>query len=312
MKKNLFRRVVALALAMCMLVFSCIALAEDDDWNQQAAPDDVQTTDSSENLLGGWWHILLLGCDSYSQNNYSRSDSMIMLSLNPETGKAKLTSFMRDTWIKVPGTDKYRKLTEVCAVGGPQLTMDTINANFSTQLTEYALVSMKGIANIIDMVGGLDLDVTEAERKALNKGLFDLSDYSGMEKLEKSGDQVHLNGNQATAYARIRKIDSDFVRVERQQTVLTALANKIMQDANVGTLMAVATEMLQYVDTNLTFTQIMDIAYMGMSMDLDNIETLRVPVDGTYKSGNFDGVYSIRPDFDANKRAMYDFIYTES
>ncbi len=308
MKKNLFRRIIALALALCVLMLGCAALAE-DGWDQQEAPNDVQTSDDSQNLLGGWWHILLLGCDSYSQNNYSRSDSMIMLSLNPETNEAKMTSFMRDTWIRVPGTDTYRKLTEVCAVGGPQLTMDTINANFSTQLTEYALVSMKGIANIIDLVGGLDLDITEKERKALNKGLFDLSDYSAMEKLEESGEKVHLNGNQATAYARIRKIDSDFVRVERQQTVLTALANKIMQDTNVGTLLAVATEMLQYVDTNLTFTQITQIAYMGMNMDLSNVQTLRVPVDGTYKSGNFDGVYSIRADFDANKRAMYDFIY---
>lgn len=310
MKNNLFRRIIALVLTVCILMFGGSVLAE-DDWNQQAAPDDVQTTDDSQNLLGGWWHILLLGCDSYSQNKYSRSDSMIMLSLNPETNQAKLTSFMRDTWIHVPGTDKYRKLTEVCAVGGPQLTMATINDNFSTQLTEYALVSMKGIANIIDLVGGLDLDVTEKEMKALNKGLFDLSDYSGMEKLEEFGEKVHLNGNQATAFARIRKIDSDFVRVERQQTVLTALANKIMQDANVGTLIAVATEMLQYVDTNLTFTQIMEIAYMGMNMDLSNIPTLRVPVDGTYKSGTFDGVYSIRPDYDANKRAMYNFIYGE-
>ena len=106
---------------------------------------------------------------------------------------------------------------------------------------------MQGIAEIIDLIGGLDLDVTEAERKALNKGLFDLSSLSGMEQLEESGEGVHLNGNQATAFARIRKIDSDYVRTERQRTVLLAVADKIKNGASAGTLLTVVTTLMSYV-----------------------------------------------------------------
>ena len=219
--KKLLKMMLSLLLAMAILLGGgAMGEASADLWDM-AAPDDTANPDAEIKLLGGWWHILLLGVDSYSKgNNRQRTDSMIMLSVNLESNEAKLTSFMRDTWVKVPGTkDTYRKLTEMCAVGGPELTMKCLNENFSTQLEDYALVSMASMADIIDILGGIELDVTEAERKALNKGLFDLSPYSGMEKLEKSGQQVHLNGNQATAYARIRNIDNDYVRTERQRIV---------------------------------------------------------------------------------------------
>lgn len=288
------KRLIALLL-VCALMLSAFACAE-------SQTDDSSTSDS-------WMNILLLGCDSYTTNSYSRSDSMILLSVNTQTYAVKMTSFMRDTWIKVSG-QKTRKLTELCAVGGPELTIQAINENFGTDISKYMLISMDGIAEVIDLLGGLDLDITEAERKALNKGLFDLSGLSGMEKLQESGEKVHLNGNQATAYARIRKIDSDFVRVERQRIVLLAMAEKILSGADASTLMNIVTALMDYVDTNLTFMEIMTLAGMGLKMDLSNgVDEMRLPADGTYEAGTFDNVWCIKPNFEKNAAILKEFIY---
>lgn len=302
------KKMLALILALLLALSGMAVYAEGE--GEISEEEWAEIVEEEADDEGEWWNILLLGCDSYTKNTYSRSDSMIILSLNLTTGSVKLTSLMRDTWIKVPGTkSSHRKLTELCAVGGPELTIQAINENFGMDIENYALISMAGIAEIIDIIGGLDLDVTEAERKALNKGLFDLSSLSGMEKLQESGENVHLNGNQATAYARIRKIDSDYVRVERQRIVLLKMAEKIKSGANATTLLSIVNVLTEYVETNLTFMQIMSIGMAGLNMDLSNVEQLRLPADGTYESGTFDGIWCIKPNFDKNKKILCEFIY---
>lgn len=259
-----------------------------------------------------WWNILLLGCDAYSDGSYTRTDSMIILSLNLVTNEVKMTSLMRDTWIPDPVTGNSRKLTELCAVGkGPSRTITAINNNFGMNIENYVLISMNAIATVIDLLGGVDLDVTEAERKALNKGLFDLSDYSGMEKLKESGENVHLNGNQATAFARIRKIDSDFVRTERQRTVLMKMAEIMKSNLTPQNLIPVIQSLMNYVDTNLTLTDIMTIGSFAMNCDISNVKQFRVPADGTYTSGTFDGIWCIKPNFKKNRTLLHDFIYND-
>lgn len=261
---------------------------------------------------GSWWNILLLGCDSYSKNNHTRSDSMIIVSINRERQQVKMTSLMRDTWIIQPGTSKHRKLTELCAVGGPKMTIQAIEDNFGVEIDDYALISMEGIAEIIDLLGGVDIDVTEAERKALNKGLFDLSSLSGMEKLQESGENVHLNGNQATAFARIRQIDSDYVRTNRQRTVLMAMARRLKDGASAGTLLTIVNVLLNYVETDLSISDILEIGTIGLDMDLSTVEELRLPADGTFESGMYGNVWCIKPNFEKNAALLQEFIYGEA
>ena len=264
------------------------------------------------NAEGSWWNILLLGCDSYSKNNHTRSDSMIIVSINRERQQVKMTSLMRDTWIIQPGTSKHRKLTELCAVGGPEMTIQAIEDNFGVEIDDYALISMEGIAEIIDLLGGVDIDVTEAERKALNKGLFDLSSLSGMEKLQESGENVHLNGNQATAFARIRQIDSDYVRTNRQRTVLMAMARRLKDGASAGTLLTIVNVLLNYVETDLSISDILEIGTVGLDMDLSTVEELRLPADGTFESGMYGNVWCIKPNFEKNAALLQEFIYGEA
>ena len=307
--RDTLRRCAALLLCAVLLLTATTGFASavsQDEWNAAVAAEPNTET---EGLSDEWWNVLLLGCDSYTKNDYQRTDSMIIVSINAAKGQVKLTSLMRDTWIPVPGSSGHRKLTELCAVGGPELTIRAINESFGMNISDYALISMEGMAEIIDLIGGLDLDVTEEERKALNKGLFDLSPLSGMEPLEQSGEGVHLNGNQATAFARIRKIDSDYVRTERQRTVLLAIADKIKNGASAGTLLTIVTTLMGYVDTNLSLTEIMTIASVGMKLDLSTVEQYRVPVDGTFDSGTFNGVWCIKPNFEKNTNLLHSFIY---
>ena len=261
----------------------------------------------AEESTGTWWNILLLGTDNRSEEHHGRTDSMIILSVNLETKQAKLTSILRDTWVSIEGHG-HNKLNAACVFGGPALTMSTINEHFGTDISEYVMINIAGLANVIDLLGGVDLDVTEEERKALNKGLFDLSDYSGMDKLEESGENVHLNGNQAVAFARIRKIDSDMRRTERQRRLLTEIAKKLSEN-NSLTILSVINELLPYVQTNIALVDLISLSSVGLQMDMDSVEQFRIPADGTFESGMFDGVWCVKPNFDKNADLLYDFIY---
>ena len=260
---------------------------------------------------GQWMNILLLGTDARNTRNYSRTDSMILLSVNAERNLAKMTSFMRDTWVNIPGRKSKAKLNAACVYGGPELTMRTLNSYFDLGIQYYVLVNLNCMAEIIDQLGGIRLDVTEAERKALNKGLFDLSSMSGMERLEQSGEQVLLNGNQAVAYSRIRKIDTDYRRTERQRTVLVTIAKRLQQEDPIS-LIGVISRMMEFVETNLSMRQILTLASVGLKLNIDDVTQLRVPIDGTYKAGMYGGTWCIRADMDENRRRVHLFIYGKS
>ena len=286
----------------------------DSTVEQPEIVDEMYTIDDfavTEGLPDKWINILLLGTDvkytEYKKGQYGRADSMVMMSVNPRANRAKLTSFMRDLWVD----DQGQKLNSTCMTGGPTLTASTINEMFGMNIQYYVLVNLSSMAEIIDLLGGLDLDVTEAEMNALNDGLFDLSPLSGMDRLMEYGSGVHLNGNQATAYARVRKIDSDYQRTERQRRVLTAIARRLQQE-DVGTIVGVVMKLLECVETNMNFTQLMTIAGVGLRMDMDSVEQFRVPADNTYKSGTYDGVWCIKADLDENKKLLHQFIYGRS
>lgn len=301
------KKILAALLVLVLALLSVGAFAEEEEVysGEQIQVDDVL---ANEDLPNETWNILLLGTDNREKlERRGRTDSMIILSVNPATRAAKLTSLMRDTWVEIPGHGKA-KLNAASVYGGPELTMRTINENFGMNIEDYVIINITGLADIIDILGGVYLDVDEAERKALNQGLFDLSSRSGMEKLEKSGENILLNGNQAVAFSRIRKIDSDYQRTERQRTVLTAIAKRLKENS-ITAIASVIMTLKDYVETNLGFTDLMSLATVGLKLDLSSIDQLRLPADGTYDSGTFNGVWCIKPDFSKNASILHSFIY---
>ena len=304
----MMKKLIALALAFALTLCAC-TLAE-ESLSDLLEGDIVSAEDYTGELSDEWWNILLLGTDNrYDiENGYSRTDSMIILSVNLAEKQAKLTSLMRDTWVPIEGHG-HNKLNACTVFGGPQLLMDTVNEQFGLKIDDYVLINITGLAEVIDILGGLDLDVTEAERKALNKGLFDLSSQSGMEQLEQSGEGVHLNGNQAVAFARIRQIDSDYVRTERQRTVLTTIAQTLKDSNSAASIVSAVNALLPYVETNLSVADLMSLGYVGLQLDLGGVEQFRIPADGTFDAGMFNGVWCIKPNFEKNRALLRDFIY---
>lgn len=259
-----------------------------------------------------WMNILFLGGDSRSKTGYERTDSMIIVSVNQNSGELKMTSIMRDTYVQY-SKNKANRINAANVFGGPELAMKVVNENFDLDITDYVLVNMTDLMKIIDMVGGIDIEVSESERKITNQYAEqyqkETGGYEGNTTLSSAG-YCHLNGLLAVSYARNRYTDSDYGRVMRQQKVLLALADK-MQNMEIDVLMSLTDEIMSRLNTNLENETVKDLAYTVMAMELNEVEQYRVPADGTYKSGMFDGMWLIKPDFEANARLLHEFIYGE-
>lgn len=316
MIKNLLR-VLSLALVIC-LVSACSVFTEESTPEPTDEPIIVDELVDVDSLMindqlddEGWWNILLLGSDSRNMDNYyGLTDSILILSVHPKDNVAKLTSIMRDTWVKIYGVGEG-KINAANVYGGPDLIMRTVNEYFGMNITQYVLVSMQSLVNIIDQLGGVRLTLSEAEMKRVNQQLkYDANDFklNNSEKLNTSGENILLNGNQALAYARIRSLDSDYVRTQRQRNVLVAIAKKL-QDVDAATLLSVVMTLCGYVETNLSLTQITSLATIGLAIDMEKIEQLRLPYDGTFTSDTIDGVWSIRANFEKNTEILHKFIY---
>ena len=266
----------------------------------------------NESLPDEWENILLLGTDSRTGRSYTLTDTMIILSLNPATSQVKLTSLMRDLWVEIPGQGS-QKLNAACFYGGPKLTIRLINEYFGMNIQYYVLVDMQCLAAIVDSVGGIRLDVSGAEASAINRlfeddrNTHDANVYFAGNPVS-PGEQVLLDGKQALGFARIRKLDSDYARSERQRLVLVTIAKQLQQQ-NLLALAGIVTNMLQYVETNLTFDEIMTIAATCMGANLDALDELRIPVDGTYEAGMFGTTWCIKADLAANAELLRQFIY---
>ena len=268
------RRIISAVLATLMLLTLTTAYAEEES---------------------GWQNILLLGGDSRSTSSYERSDSMIILSINRDEALVKMTSVMRDTWVNYPGLASSGKINAATVYGGAELAVETVNSCFGTDIKDYVIVNMYEMKKIIDLMGGVDIELTGSEASLLNLG--------------KSGLR-HLDGETAVEYSRIRSIDNDYVRVMRQQKVLLAMADRA-QNMELDELSAIADDVMDIILTNMDDEELKDLMMALMVMDIEEVGQYRVPVDGTFSSGMFNGIWLISPDFEQNAALLHEFIYGE-
>lgn len=235
------------------------ASASDVDKANIVINNDVDAT--TQKALKGYRNIALFGVDSRdgSLQTGARSDSIMVISINQETKDVKITSIYRDTCLKVPGYG-FTKATHAYAYGGAELSMSMLNTNLDLDITEFATVDFGVLAKIIDAVGGIDLDISDAEYSLINPLIDEQNSVTGSDSEYISGPGYqHVNGTHATAYARIRKIDSDFKRAERQRIVLSKVFEKA-KSANIGTLLNIIDTILPEVYTNMTSTDLISLA----------------------------------------------------
>ncbi len=163
-------------------------------------------------------NIVLYGLDSRNHDYNGLSDVIMIVSVNSKDDKVKLISIARDTYVDVPGYGKT-KINHAYSHGGAELAIQTLNENFDLNITDYVTTNFDSLAEVIDAVGGVDIEVSEKERQQINAYLLKGA------PLRETG-MVHLNGPQAVSYARIRKIDSDDMRTQRQRNVLEQVFEK--------------------------------------------------------------------------------------
>lgn len=283
------------------------------------APEDMVSVDDlmANGKLDdqGWWNILLLGGDSRSASGaYGRTDAIIILSVNPTQGQVKLTSLMRDMWVSIyeRGTNRINAANRY---GGPQLVMRTINENFGMNLTDYVLVGMEAFKDIVDLLGGIELNIQENELYRLNEqqyyNLREMHKKTEYEKLTDFGENTHCDGNQALAYVRLRHGDGDSVRTARQRAALVALAKKLQTEGTIMTIASVILTLLDYVETNLSLGELLQLCRVGFGLNMDTVEQMRLPVDGAYTSEKINGASVIVPDLEKNTEALYKYIYND-
>lgn len=230
-------------------------------------------------------NLLLVGQDRREGQSRQRSDTMILCSINPQTGEVALISFLRDLYVQIPGGYSDNRLNAPYVFGGFSLLDQTLSTNFGISIDGNFEVDFSGFEAIIDLIGGVEVEMTAAEAKYL----------SWIGAVE--GTNL-LNGAEALDFARIRKLDSDFGRTDRQRRVLLAVYDKI-RSLPAKELLDLMYEALSYVTTDLTDTQILSIAYrllpLVSSMD---IETHSVPFKGSYKNVSVRGMAVLMPDLE--------------
>ena len=251
-------------------------------------------------------NILLLGLDATHENT-RRSDSIIIASIG--RGSVKLTSVLRDTQLDIPGHGAG-KLNAAYAYGGPWLVARTLNENLRLNIMHYVAVDYAALIRIVDALGGVDLEISQAEMEKINSDInarrqrYQALGYVAPD-LAQYGPDTHLNGLQALTYARIRKLDSDFVRASRQRKLLEALLRRLRASLyNPVRLVRLAAALLQSADTDLSPLQLLSLGEKALAWGVT--DTLRLPVDGSYTD---DGSNLTVTDMQANIAALQLSVY---
>lgn len=235
-------------------------------------------------------NILLCGEENMSGAIRGRTDSIILVTINKEEKTLRMVSFMRDLYVPIEGY-KNNKLNAAYAIGGMPLLVSTIENNFNIKIDGYVLVDFSQFENIINMLGGVDIELTQKEVNYLNS-----SNYISDEKSRnlKVGVQ-RLNGSQALGYSRIRHVatkdglNNDFGRIWRQKQVLLSLYEEYKEISYLE-MIDLLPNILETVTTNLTKEELVELGLVVLSMKDSPLEQTYVPFEGYYSCANVNGM----------------------
>ena len=257
-------------------------------------------------------NIALFGLDTREGDTQSHSDCMMIVTVDNTRGKIKLISLMRDSLVTIDGHGED-KLNAAYFLGGPSLAIRTINENFGTDITEYIAVNFEQLVEIIDALGGVEINVeTTEELLELNRVIRDYGIEQGKEftGVEHTGLQT-LDGVQALCYGRIRKggTGDDWARVERQSIVLEAMFTKV-QEMSASELIGLMQKLVPYVTTSLSPTEIAPLIVGAVKDGVPTLEHTRVPLDSEWDYYGASSEY-ILYDLDVAADHIHEYIYND-
>ncbi len=250
-------------------------------------------------------NILLIGVDARESDVSSRSDTMMLLTIDNKNGQIKLTSFLRDSYVKIAGRKK-EKLNAAYFRGGIQGLVDTLELNFKVEIPYYMLVDFEIFTTVVDMLGGIEVEVTEKESAYSKKTPTDRGGYLPLE----AGENIHLNGTEALWYSRMRYLDSDFMRTQRQRKVITAIVGKAKLQKPQA-LLELAETIIPLIKTNITADE---MKKLGIDAVLDkaynySIVQQQIPADETWSNKRISGVGAcLVMDLDENAEILANFL----
>ena len=260
---------------------------------------DVGIKDEVEEKLSAYSdsviNIALFGIDA-EDGGVGRSDSIIIATIDTTHKKLKLTSIMRDSYVAIEGHGND-KLNHAYAFGGPQLAIKTLNENFDLNIDDFVAVNFTTLPKIIDMLGGVTIDITSEE-------------VSHIPGIDAAGTYT-LTGEQALAYSRIRYASGgDYVRTDRQRTVLSKVFEKVLS-INFTQYPSLLSEILPMVQTNLDYSEILNLGNEVLKMGVTTLEQERFPRDGYCEGKMIDKIYYLTFDKENTVQQLHDYIFED-
>lgn len=274
-----------------------------DKINERIVADDVRHEEHVTNYL-------IFGIEEIKGGR--NTDTIMIVSINTEDTSIKLTSLLRDTYVEIPGY-KPNKLNSAYAKGGAKLLIETVELNYKIRIDGYASVNFESFEKIVDLMGGVSIELGEKEAEYLNT-----TNYISKKEYRKVKPGVNkLNGNQLLGYCRVRKVETlggaknDYGRVVRQQRAVKALFKSYISQG-LFKMLNVTKDALSYVNTNLSATQIEGAIGDVVENKIMDIETLRIPVDGAFDDPKkYNGIgYPLVLNWEANIDELYRFVFT--
>lgn len=281
----------------------------------------VNTGVSDNNVMKGYTTIGLIGLDGRDGELKSgaRSDTMIIASINNDTKKVKLVSVYRDTYLRIgedsEGNGQYNKANAAYAEGGPEQFLSMLNTNLDLNVTDFVSVDFQAVAEAVELLGGIDVELKEEEVGHLNNYCVETSKVTGMDytPLEEKAGVHHLNGVQTVSYARIRYTSgNDFRRAARQREVIYKIVEKA-KNSDIATLSKILDKVFPKVYTSFTKAEILQMGMSMMSYDIE--DQTGFPFDHLYGErvkdamGGLDVVLPVT--LESNVIKLHEFLYPE-
>ena len=299
-----------LALASSGVVYVAAKLGQLD--TQEIPKEDIVINEGVEQLasLGeGYLNVALFGVDSREGDleKNTRTDCIIVASLNKETKEIKMASVYRDTLLDLSeGT--LQKCNAAYSFGGPKQAINMLNMNLDLDIQNYVTVDFGVVAEVVDLLGGLDIEIKEEEVEPLNKFVYETGQVAGKEAHFVGGSGIqHLDGVQATTYARIRSTaGGDFTRTERQRLVIEKIVEKMMK-SDLATINKIIDEVFPTISTNFTMTEILSYAKYFNQYKLG--ENTGFPIDKATDTISGLGSIVIPVSLEDNVKKLHEFLF---
>ena len=296
MKKSWF-----LALVLLFLLRIAVGTAE---YQIRISPDNLS---EYADLPAETMNILLIGTDSWEDvRDEGRSDTMIVCSYNTLTGRVRLLSLARDLLVMIPGGGGYNRLNAAHSFGGPYLLMKTVNQSFHLNISRYVSLNIHGLMRILNSVDGLQMTITPEEAEEINR-MIEIEFPHELNPDCPSGDCV-LSGLQAMTYARIRDLDNDFGRMQRQRRVLAAIGERVASLEPEAQTAFIRT-CIQNTSTNIGASEILSMSASALAHGITGIETLTLPLKGTYVFESLEGMSVLLSEEKMLSRNARSFLY---